>query len=609
MSSSFISTNFPVRKYEYKISKEEKKNLSDEDIKALEMTISTIYKESKLTDGKYVLTSAGVIDKTTQESAGDPTKTVKTIKDLTGKTKTLKLENLTVEFVVSVPSKTEVILQETLDTERSFYKGIKELGKAYREDRVNFINHLKKKGFSDYEIHRVFSAFAKAEEQSAIFEKELSTINHMIQSGKKSEALERFSRFMNANFPAYAKEMGEFTKLITFVGELDKSKGRLTAALASYLGKDSSFVKSQLGINGIVIMPVQRPPRYGLLLKEISKEEDLPSLKSAQTTVEKSAMEVNEQQRKYENQQAALTKTFEPTLIASKASWLQELRKNKEWKRGDEKEFFSLLNDYGKALAPLTEAYEDYRNNRTSLAYRIHLREVATKQLPILNKLNVRFGKINGKKKADILSAALQASALSPEEKVSLDIGAMMKDRIIFADKLYTNRELGLDNGAFLRAFDTMEKANGAIFRQALKENGLTKGDIAKLNGFHAQILEQRERLLKASHEAHGDQRNEKYKKESAQIKKNLEKIENDFKKWGGMQKLKKFEDALFQMGKALLKENETEKNPEFRKRNVEAIEEIAHFSFIDDMGVAARLFNVLGAKAPLSSLRRRPRT
>lgn len=195
------------------------------------------------------------------------------------------------------------IINELIETEESYVDFIKLLQKV-------FIIPIQKYKIPGFEDKPYVSLFASVLERIVNVNGKFLVDLHDCEGTAKFERVEKI-----------ADVFVKHSKLFTIYGQYSQYYGEYNDLIEETKASDSSFMKffnncstspeiKGQNLMSLMIMPVQRTPRYILLLKELAKlNPDLKLLVDAQDEIGKTALHVNEAVRAHE--QRSLVKNIQ----------------------------------------------------------------------------------------------------------------------------------------------------------------------------------------------------------------------------------------------------------------------------------------------------------
>ncbi|KAJ6228194.1 faciogenital dysplasia protein [Anaeramoeba flamelloides] len=183
------------------------------------------------------------------------------------------------------------IASELLETESNYIGYLRLMNKLFREMEQAEI--LKKE-----EIKAVSFGFDAIHQFNLIFYKE---IEKCVKEWNSNSSLASCFNQMIPYMGTYTPYINNYEKQLNEIAKLKKNKPKFV----EYLKAVSKMPLSKgLSFESLTIMPVQRLPRYVLLLKELakwSKGEEKKSLLQAASKMQKTTAKINEKKRSFEN--------------------------------------------------------------------------------------------------------------------------------------------------------------------------------------------------------------------------------------------------------------------------------------------------------------------
>ena len=180
------------------------------------------------------------------------------------------------------------IIEEIIETEKTYLNHLTLLSENYQAPL------LKKKYLTTEESTSIFSNLTSLLDLHKIFLKDLE---EGLEKNKIAEVFEKNSQI----FKLYTDYINNFESGVAKIKNLSKSSKFKNQLIQ--LKKESS---SNLDFDSLYISPIQRIPRYQLLISQLLKEteeqsQDHPKIKRAFLSISETANYLNETKRKKEN--------------------------------------------------------------------------------------------------------------------------------------------------------------------------------------------------------------------------------------------------------------------------------------------------------------------
>ncbi|EFC48101.1 rhoGEF domain-containing protein [Naegleria gruberi] len=198
-----------------------------------------------------------------------------------------------------IEKKRDRILEEILTTEESYVKGLRTLEENYLKP----IKEILQKETFDL----IFNDIAIIKGVNENFLQELKKIYFGVD-GLSCLAVAKLMLHYAHSFKLYTRFIGNYGIAVSTLEEEKKKNGKLRKMLDKIAEKlsDEATVSSDFTIDGHLVLPLQRIPRYQLLLQQLKEftdhnDESFVLIENALSLIKEIASELNNRQLEYSN--------------------------------------------------------------------------------------------------------------------------------------------------------------------------------------------------------------------------------------------------------------------------------------------------------------------
>jgi len=280
------------------------------------------------------------------------------------------------------------IAQEVLSTEKSYVESLDRLNQFIVLPLQSFASDPEKAILSGSQIQTLFSTISQIGNLNKKFMEDLAKrVNDWSDTQKIGDLILQFSPFFKM-YTTYVNNYDAATKLLVSVDK-DKSK------FHKFLQEQQANLNGQ-SLTSFLIMPVQRVPRYILLVQELLKhtQPDHPDYENLQNSLKKLQQigsTINNDVKKQENLDkiAALQAQFteNPGFVEPGRIFIREGKLKKVCRKSDDKYYFFVFNNlvcYAKKS--LTGKYHKFKKFPVGPGFSVETTDIRTHGFTIKTK-------------------------------------------------------------------------------------------------------------------------------------------------------------------------------------------------------------------------------